>query len=256
MKKTAVLFSFFIAIAPLQAHDHVEVGKATSASTQLAMSGPSYQLAVYVPKGEPFSGYMPQFPGGYHAAELTFTTDVNALFAAADANPRIDLVSVSGPAGGNFSFWEAGATQPSWTRMSGWSSAQGNIPSFMVIIGGDIHVHGRCFTMDKPGTYTVTFRAVDAAGKFTTSSNKTITFKAQQPPQMSIAVQGKNAHLSFTARTNLVYDLQASTNISLGPWANVEPHTFMDGYGTSTNLTVTNATLLGPNTFFRLVEYY
>jgi hypothetical protein len=254
MKKT--LFLLFCLTGPLIAHDHVEVGKTTSTSTQLAMSGPAQQLAVYVPRGEPFSGYAPQFPGGYHATELTFKTDVNALFSADGANPRIELVSVNGPAGGNFSFWEAGATQPTWTRTSGWSSVQGNIPSFMVILGGNTHVHGRCFTMDKPGTYTVIFRAVDAAGKFTTSTNKTITFNAQQPPQMSIAVQGKNTRLSFTARSGMVYDLQACSDLPSGVWANVEPFTLMDGFGNSTNVTVTNATSLSPNTFYRLVEYY
>lgn len=254
MKKITLFV--FLSVCPVLAHDHVEVGNATQDATQLAMSGPNYQLAVYVPRGEPFSGYMPQFPGGHHTAELAFTTDVNVLFAAAGANPRIELVSVSGPPGGNFSFWEAGTTQPAWTRASGWDSTQGNAPSFMVVLGGDNHVHGRCFTMDKPGTYTVTFRSLDAAGKFATSANKTITFNAQQPPQMSIAVQGNNARLSFTARSGLVYDLQACTNMALGAWTNVEPHTYMDGYGTATNLTVTNAPTLSPNTFYRLVEYY
>jgi len=254
MKKIA--FLLVVAATSLKAHDHVEVGLATASATQLAMSGPSEQLAVYVPGGEPFSGYMPQFPGRYHTAELTFTTEVNAIFPASGANPRIELVSVNGPAGGNFAFWEAGATQPTWTRTSGWSSAQGNIPSFMVILNGNTHAHGRCFTMDKPGTYVVTFRAVDAAGKFTTSTNKTVTFKAQQPPQMSIAMQGNHARLSFTSRVGLVYDLQACTDLPSGVWSNVVPHTGMDGFGNATNVTVTNARSLSPNAFYRLVEYY
>lgn len=254
MKKTLLLL--FCLTGSLIAHDHVEVGRATQNATQLALSGPVQQLAVYVPRGEPFSGYMPQFPGGYHTAELTFTTDVNGLFAADGANPRIELVSVSGPPGGNFSFWEAGALQPTWTRTSGWSASQGNVPVFMVVLGGDTHVHGRCFTMDKPGTYTVTFRAVDATSKFAVSAGKTITFNAQQPPQLSITLHGRNTHLAFTARSGLVYDLQACIDLRSAVWSNVEPHTFMDGNGNATNVTVTNAVSLSPNSFYRLVEYY
>jgi surface-anchored protein len=212
-------------------------------------------VAVYVPRGEPFSGYMPVFPGGHHAVELTFTTEENALWSAANANPRIEFVSVTGPPGGSFSFWEAGATQTTWTRTTGWSSAPGSGPSFPVIVNGDGHVHGRCFTMDKPGTYTVTFRAVATAGGFTPSANKTITFRAQQPPQLAIGTSGSNVLLSFTNRNGFACDLQVSTNLAAGPWTSIPAHEFMIGSGTRTNLILTNGLIGRPNAFYRLVEY-
>ena len=187
--------------------------------------------------------------------ELTFTTEENALFSAANANPRIEFVSVTGPPGGNFSFWEANATQPTWSRATGWSSASGNVPSFMVVVNGDGHVHGRCFTMDKPGTYTVTFRAVAPAGGFTPSTNKTITFRAQQPPQLSIATSGSNVLLSFTNRNEFACDLQVSTNLVSGAWANVPAHETMIGAGLRTNLIVTNGLRASPSAYYRLVEY-
>ena len=61
------------------AHDHVEVGQSSENPSQLALDGPGYQLALFVPQGEPFSGYALDFPGGYFASELTFTTEVNVL---------------------------------------------------------------------------------------------------------------------------------------------------------------------------------
>jgi surface-anchored protein len=252
-----IVLIMFLSVAPVFAHDHVEVGKATQNATQLAMDGPGVQVAVYVPRGEPFSGYMPNFPGGHHAVELTFTTEINssALYSAANANPRIELVSVTGPPGGGFSFWEVDATQPTWTRAAGWSSAQGNVPSFPVVVNGDDHVHGRCFTMGKPGTYTVTFRAVASVGSLSPSANKTITFQAQQPPQLSIATSGSNVLLSFTNRDGFACDLQVSTNLVAGSWTNIPAHEFMIGSGARTNLTLINGLIGRTNAFYRLVEY-
>jgi hypothetical protein len=238
------------AMSVVHAHDHVEVGRVSASSNQLAMSGPSQQLALYVPRGEFFSGYLPQFPGGWHAGELTFTTEVNALHEAVGANPRIEIVSVQGPAGGNFAFWEVGATAPTWWRAAGWT---GSGATFPVILNGDNHAHGRAFTMDKAGTYTVVFRAVDAVGKFGASANKTITFVAQQPPKLSINVVRGNVSLSFTSRANLVYDLQVCTDLGTGTWTNVEPHTFMDGDGGA--IPMTDPVGGRPQAFYRLVEY-
>ncbi len=188
---------FCTALPAVHAHEHVEVGRVSPSSNQLALSGPDRQLALYVPLREFFSGYLPQFPGGWHACELTFTTEVNALYEAVEANPRIEVVSVQGPAGGNFAFWEVGAVAPTWLRGAGWT---GTGATFPVILNGDNHAHGRAFTMDQPGTYAVTFRAVDAANKFAASANKTITFVAQQPPKLSIGVVGRNVTLAFTSR--------------------------------------------------------
>ena len=251
-----IVLIVFLSVAPVLAHDHVEVGKLTQNATQLAMFGPDIQVAVYVPRGEPFSGYMTNFPGGHHAVELTFTTEENALWSAANSNPRVEFVSVTGPPGGNFSFWGANATQPTWTRATGWSSASGNVPSFMVVVNGDGHVHGRCFTMDKPGTYTVTFRAVASVGSLSPSANKTITFRAQQPPQLAIGASGSNVRLSFVGRSGFTYDLQSCTNLSVGAWTNLPSHEFLSGSGSMTNLTVTNGFRAAPEAFYRLVEYF
>ncbi|MFM8458972.1 MAG: hypothetical protein ACKOB0_08520 [Chthoniobacterales bacterium] len=251
MKKIAVIV--FLSVAPVFAHDHVEVGRDPEISARLGLDGPGFQLGCYVPVGEFFSGYAPEFPGGWYASELTFTTETNALDSADGANPRIELVSVSGPTGGNFGFWEVGATNPTWVRSTGWNSGQGNIPSFPVIYYGENHAHGRAFTMDKPGDYTVRFRAVDSNGAYAASANLTIVFRAQQPPQLAIGISGGNVSLSFTSRLNLSYDLQRCENLSSGEWIGVEPHTFMNGDG---GVRVLSDPVGGRSrAFYRLVEY-
>jgi hypothetical protein len=241
---------FCTALSVAHAHEHVEVGRVSPSSNQLAISGPDRQLALYVPLREFFSGYLPQFPGGWHACELTFKTETSVLPMANGADPRIEIIAVTGPAGGSFAFWEVGATAPTWWRAAGWSGADVVFP---VILEGETHAHGRAFTMDVPGTYTVTFCAVDVAGKFHPSANKTITFVAQQPPRLSIGVADGNVSLSFMSRVDRNYDLQACTDLGSGRWDNVNPHMSIDGDGDLKNMSDPMAER--PRAFYRLVEY-
>ena len=237
-----ILFLILLPLSAVFSHEHMEV-TSVSPSNQLVLSGPTGLLALYVPRGEFFSDYLPQFPGGWHASELTFTTELP------DADPRVEIVSVNGPSGGSFAFWEAGATSPTWSRPTGWS---GNGQVFPVILDGDNHVHGRAFTMDRPGTYTVTFRVVDASGNLGPSANMTITFNALQPPQLSIRSQGPDMVLSFSSRNNLNYDLQICTDLPLGLWTNVFIQA-IEGDGGRKEMTVPRAGQA--RAFFRLVEY-
>jgi hypothetical protein len=252
-QRLALLLCLFFLNGNSLAHDHVGVGLARGSETQLGMEGPAMQTAVFIPLREPFSSYLPNFPGGWHISELTFTTETDSLNPADGADPRIELISVSGPAGGSFAFWEVGATSPTWSRAAGWNSGQGGIPSFPVVLNGDGHAHGRAFTMDRPGNYTVAFRAVDANGLFSASANHTMVFRAQQPPQLSISIVGGNATLSFTSRDNFVYDLQRCEDLASGIWSNVAPHTFLDGNGSV--IPMTDPVGGRMRAFYRLVEY-
>jgi hypothetical protein len=238
----------------LHAHQHIEVGSLSPNSGQLALDGPDYQLALYVPPMEYFSGFTPNFPGGSHATELTFTTETNAIDPASGADPSIELLEVTGPQGGTFSFWEVGATTPTWSRPTGWNATQGAVPYFQVVVGGDAHLHGRAFSADKPGTYHITFRAVDMNEVFSSSANKTIIFNALQPPKLSISVANSMATLTFTSREGLVYDLQVCTDLASGVWTNVEPHIALDGLGQV--ISMSDAVALKTKAFYRLVEYY
>jgi hypothetical protein len=74
------------------------------------------------------------------------------------------LVSVEGPPGGEFSFWDSGTTNPTITIASGQTGT--NV--FQISQNGGLpdtdpwgHIHNRRFTATKPGLYTVGFRAWD-----------------------------------------------------------------------------------------------
>ena len=105
-----------LAAPAAHAHDHIEVGLDPLDAGRLALAGVTYQVALHVPRGEPFSGYLPQFPGDAYADELTFSAEGDVLEFAAGALPRIQVLAVAGPPGGEFAFWEVGATQATWTR--------------------------------------------------------------------------------------------------------------------------------------------
>ena len=79
---------------------------------------------------------------------------------------RASIVSVQGPAGGAFGFWEAGAINPTISVDCG----QTGTSSFAVTQtdgspGADPfgHIHGRRMTATRPGIYTVEFRAFDTS---------------------------------------------------------------------------------------------
>ena len=251
MKK--LLLPALILTAWVQAHDHVEVGQSSQNPSQLGLDGPIYQLALFVPQSEPFSGYAPDFPGGYFADELTFTTEVNALDPADGSDPVIELVSVTGPAGAFFSFWESGATTPTWSRFSGWNQTESDRPSFPVILGGETHAHGRIFTAERPGDYKIVFRSRDKNNLFSPSADFTTTFHAQLPPPLSIRLQDGQALISFISIKYLVYDLQICTDLLANQWINVEGKIGIDGNGLKTEHSIP---LNYPRAFFRIVEYY
>lgn len=92
----------------------------------------------------------------------------SAYHAALGSYIVMSLESVSGPAGGSFSFWEGNATAPTfslatdttptsplWFNLSQGNAAPGEDPYG--------HVHGRRFSVDIAGTYFVTFRLYDTS---------------------------------------------------------------------------------------------
>ena len=240
----AILYLLLFSTVLMHAHEHVDVGLDPSNPRRLYLLGPVFQEALYVPFGEPLSFYLPQFPGGWFACELTFATDLAA-------DPWIEIVSVTGPAGGSFSFWEVGALQPTWSRTTGWILGQANAAAFPVIYFGENHQHGRAFTMDQPGPYSVTFRATNAEAGLAASQEKTIIFQALPPPRLSIRIENGQVVISFLSRLNLLYDLQISTDLATGTWDSVVAE-FINGDGT---VKETSLTLEHPRAFFRLVEF-
>jgi len=159
---------------------------------------------------------------------------------------------VTGPTGAFFSFWESGATAPTWSRPSGWKETGVDRPSFPVILNGETHAHGRIFTLDRPGDYQIVFRARDKNNLFSPSGDFAMTIQAQIPPPLSIRIENGNARLSFNSKLNLVYDLQICTDLTLNKWSNMEEHISIDGSGALVDFVIP---LAHPRAFFRLVEY-
>lgn len=98
------------------------------------------------------------------------TPSPNAAALGAFLQLRLESV-VSGPAGGTFSFFDHGATSPTFSLGVGNSVASGNLFALSDASlgagspGGDPfgHIHGRRFAVDLPGSYQVGFRIVDTS---------------------------------------------------------------------------------------------
>jgi hypothetical protein len=230
------------------AHDHLEVG---AGGGQLAVAGNLDQRATRFPVGETPSNYLTVFPGGYYACEFTFKSDGDLLSLPSPGLVRAEILSVAGPAGGEFGFWEPNATTPTIARASGWTASSGDTPSFAVSEDGTGygHIHGRVFTMTKPGVYEVTFRAVDAAGGFAPSAPFVVTFTAVEPPQLAAQVAGGMVTVSFASRDLATYWLQTSETLAPGSWVTVGT---LDGDGGTVEF---SEPLAGRSrVFYRLVE--
>ena len=131
------------------------------------------------------SGYAkvlaPQSSGayaGFYQGGITLTalatTVANGGPAAGASAPgsflEARITSVAGPAGGYFSFWEEGATVPTFSYASGTTGATATFAlsdagNGAGTAGADPfgHLHGRTFTVSAPGDYTVGFSLTDTS---------------------------------------------------------------------------------------------
>jgi len=252
--KVFVLTFLLLGFCSLYAqHDHIEVGIDPLQRNRLAFTGPEYQLSTFVPFGELLSNYLTSFPGGYFASELSFSVEGNSLDFPASAWIVVEVISVLGPPSASLSFWDDGATQPTWFRNTGWTFAQGSVPSVTVSktpLGG--HIHGRVFTTDQPGIYEVSFRAIDTTGTFQPSAPYVVQFNAIRPPTLSILMENGHARVSFIPRKNLLYDLQRCTSLTDGPWETIATEETMTGMGTLLQFTDPQTF---PKAFYRLIEF-
>jgi hypothetical protein len=135
---------------------------------------------------------------------------------------RATIVSVKGPAGGSFAFWENGATNPTISVVSGETGTNSfNVTQTDGSPGVDPfgHVHGRRMTVTKPGIYTVGFRAFDA------STNGVNGGPIHTPSEIiEVNFQG-NINIASITRTNNVntvtFGSVANQNFSLESCTNL-----------------------------------
>ncbi|HKS37806.1 MAG TPA: hypothetical protein VJW76_11490, partial [Verrucomicrobiae bacterium] len=141
---------------------------------------------------------------------------------------QAQLVSVEGPAGGSFGFWEPGSTNPSHSLVSG----QGGTNMFRLTEsdgspGADPygHFHGRRFTAAQPGFYTVGFRLFDTStngvdgGPIHTPSDVLLIYFQAGITIVSTARTGDVMTIAYGSITNLNFALEYTTNLpSTGVW--------------------------------------
>lgn len=273
MKKILYLIVLFTSGA--FAHDHVYIGCEWNDSSKLAFDGPSVQYAPYLPKGEKFDPqYAPNWPGGYFVTELTFTTqiDISALNQIPDsafdvgASPRVELISVSGPLGGTVSFWDFGASTPTWSRFTGWTSPdRSDRPCFDVPTYGQ-HEHGRAFAADQPGDYRLIFQITDRNNVLSPcTSSYELTIHAVTPPPLSIRMTNGEAILSFKnrtpgspPRTGAYYDIQTKADLRDEDWPILErrPNQYLYPEDETSQTIEKAIPITDPKAFFRIVEHF
>ncbi len=167
-----------VAQAQILQHFHVTAGAASAtAGSQLLFTDADQFLAE-----SGYVAYMPKITNsllptiGYYHGGPTFTSAANdgsaESPAAAGARIGLKIVAVDGPTGGHWSFWETAGNEEYGTVIT-FSYASGTTNGTNVIIlsenkgqpGVDPygHIHGRAFTADVPGLYTVWTQLVDVS---------------------------------------------------------------------------------------------
>jgi len=205
---------------------------------------------------------------GYYQGNITLT----ALAAtAAHAGPVpgapalgslifAQIVSVEGPPGGAFGFWDAGATSPTISIASGVTSTNlYRLSENDGSPGSDPygHIHGRRFTATKPGLYAVAFRAFDlctngVAGWPIHSPSDILRIYFQAGVTItSLAKTNESVAVTFGARINRTYALQSTTGLG-GQSGWTEASDVLLGTDYFATLVDTNAT--GEARFYRIKD--
>jgi len=167
-------------------HGHLDTGAAgqNQGDALTFINGADFAASSGYVKELAFSGSGTY--AGYYQGGITLTavhalpgTDASGIpyvahpqAAAPGAFLQYAIVSVEGPAGGSFQFWEGGATAPTFRYDSGYQA--GASPILIALsdaslgagtAGGDPygHLHGRRFTTTTSGEYTVGFQVVDTS---------------------------------------------------------------------------------------------
>ena len=182
---------------------------------------------------------------------ITFTTlhSTNAFGELDPAAPKpgsfivAEILSVQGPDGGAFAFWETNSTTaPAISIPTGTTNSTFRFELSEAALGagergGDPygHIHGRRFTASVPGFYTVGFRAYDLSTNGPNSGPihspsllQLINFQAgvvitHLEPDVD------HSHITFGATAGYSWQLQATSSLSNPTWKNVgDPITGID----------------------------
>lgn len=208
---------------------------------------------------------------GHYRGEVISFTALPALpanggpipgHAAFGARLAVQVVSVEGPAGGSFAFWEGdGESDLGTITFSVPVGTTNGVDQFLVSENNGApdadpfgHIHGREFTTSLPGTYLVGFRVIDvsrngAGGGPIHAPSDILKVRFQAGLRIeAMQVFTNRVTVSFRSPPGISNVLESSSSIGPGGWLPVSGP--LRGNNNLQVLTDTNAT--GGNRFYRL----
>jgi hypothetical protein len=273
------------AAANANAHEHLDAGanSTTPGSPLIFVNAGDYATNSDYIFGLDAGGPGSPYAGWYYTSDLVFealaaTPDYGgpeAQAAALGAHIEIVLESVDGPPGATLGFWETqqngvDSTNLSWTVPVGLTNGTNRIVVSETdgSPGSDPygHIHGRIYSVDKPGLYVVGFRFVD------TSTNGPNGGPLQAPSDLfhlyfqagvtiaSLSATNNEASLTFAAPSNLpdsgtapATNYQIESTPALGASVNWQPAG--DVVVGDDHMHTVTLPVSGVNIFFRLKTY-
>ncbi len=295
----ALLTLFILAALPALAHDHYAAGIVDTNGNGQPNAGEPLQFIgangggkIFHLLPRPFGQRPVQRCGGYYMLDerprtlfpedsFSFTTVSDGQY---DANTTghahtgawiwMEIVSVSGPAGASFGFWEENRSFFSDTPTKSFAANQPT-ENYRFVLSEGIddagedpfgHIHGRSWTADKPGDYTIGFRLVDLStsgpgGGPWHAPSQVYTFRFRAGPSFQPAVEkipGTGCVLTWpsqmgyyaadASQTGIVFTIQRATSLAPTSWTTI---------GTVTGTTAATATFTDPTppaagAFYRL----
>jgi len=207
-------FGLFTLVSPtLEAHEHLAAGASGTSlvlylgDQPLSISNPTTYHMVWRPENSTFTGY-----GGYYSLDeflpseypndyFTFSSlsDGEAEPSTGNNAPtgtlvKMRILSVSGPTGARFGFWDAGRAAGFDTPTASFL-ADGSSIDFSYTLSEPLfgvpqleqdpygHIHGRGFTADMAGNYTVKFQLYDGSGLNLINDSPEYTFNFTAVPE-------------------------------------------------------------------------
>ena len=160
--------------------------------------------------------------------------------ASAGTDIWAGIVRVDGPSGGEFAFWENGATGPTIrVPCGGTNTNQFRITSTVLSPTSDPygHVHGRRFTATVPGIYKVSFTAWDRStngaggGPIHAPSDVCGIYFQAGVNIASITRSNSIATIAYGSYTNASFVVEGTTNVfATNAWTSIGPAKLGDDF--------------------------
>jgi hypothetical protein len=214
--------------AQATAHEHLEAGAASTApgSPLIFVNAGDYASdSRYVfgldagESGSPYQGWY--YTGDLVLAALAATPNYGgpeAQSAALGSHIEAVLETVAGPRGGSVGFWETQQDGVDSTNLT-WTVPVGLTNGLKRIVVSETdgsptadpygHLHGRIYSVDQPGLYTLGFRFVDTStngpsgGPIQTPSERFYLYFQADVTVADINVSTNGTTLTFAAPSNL-----------------------------------------------------